>query len=107
MFGDSSGGVIVGVGTSRTGNSVTEPNGQTTYETWEFWYDPRIEALKKGVSITGGGISSQAASSFGSSATSGQPNSSTSPSPTGPTTPANPSSPNSPGSNSPFSSSPF
>jgi type II secretory pathway pseudopilin PulG len=75
MFGDSTGGVIVGVGTSRTGASVTEPNGQTTYETWEFWYDPRIEALKKSVSLTGGGMSSQAASSFGQDATSGQPNS--------------------------------
>jgi type II secretory pathway pseudopilin PulG len=75
IFGDSTGGVIVGVGTSKTGKSVTEPNGQGTYETWEFWYDPRIEALKKGVSLTGGGVSSQSASSFGSNAVTGQPNS--------------------------------
>jgi type II secretory pathway pseudopilin PulG len=101
MFGDSTGGVIVGVGTSKSGDSVTEPNGQTTYETWEFWYDPRIEALKKGVSITGGGISSQAASSFGSSATSGQPNSSSGTTTTSPTTPSGPTS-NSPSSSSPF-----
>jgi hypothetical protein len=106
MFGDSTGGVIVGVGTSKTGNSVTEPNGQTTYETWEFWYDPRIEALKKGVSLTGGGISSQAASSFGSDATSGQPNSTTGTPTTNPTTPTNPANPNSPG-NSPLNSNPF
>ena len=99
MFGDSTGGVIVGVGTSKTGDSVTEPNGQTTYETWEFWYDPRIETLKKGVSITGGGVSSQAASSFGSSATSGQPNSSTGTTTPSPTTPPSPTSPN---SSSPF-----
>jgi type II secretory pathway pseudopilin PulG len=88
MFGDSTGGVIVGVGTSRSGASVTEPNGQATYETWEFWYDPRIEALKKGVSLTGGGISSQAASSFGSDATSGQPNGIT-PGPAAPNPPPN------------------
>jgi type II secretory pathway pseudopilin PulG len=75
IFGDSTGGVIVGVGTSKTGKSVTEPNGQGTYETWEFWYDPRIEALKKGVSLTGGGVASQSASSFGSNAVTGQPNS--------------------------------
>jgi type II secretory pathway pseudopilin PulG len=74
MFGDSSGGVIVGVGTSRSGESVSEPNGQTTYESWEFWYDPRIEQLKKAVSITGGGVSSQSASSFGQNIN-GQPNS--------------------------------
>jgi len=66
MFGDDAGGgPIVGVGTSRTGQSILEPNQQTTYETWEFWYDPRIELLKQGVSITGGGLSSTSASSFG------------------------------------------
>jgi type II secretory pathway pseudopilin PulG len=65
MFGDSSGGVIVGVGTSRSGDSITEPNEQVTYETWEFWYDPRIENLKKGVSLTGGGISSGSATGLG------------------------------------------
>jgi len=79
-------GVIVGVGTSKSGDSVTEPNGQKTYETWEFWYDPRIEALKRGVNVTGGGITggapgagvgSQSASSFGQSATSGASNSPT------------------------------
>jgi type II secretory pathway pseudopilin PulG len=65
IFGDSSGGVIVGVGTSKSGDSVTHPNEQETYESWEFWYDPRIEALKKGVSLTGGGISSGAATGLG------------------------------------------
>ncbi len=75
MFGDSSGGVIVGVGTAKSGTSVTQPNGQTTYETWEFWYDPRIEMLKQGVNLTGGGISSTSASSFGQNAVTGQPNS--------------------------------
>ena len=77
-------GVIVGVGTSRSGTSITEPNQQTTYETWEFWYDPRIELLKQGVNVTGGGMvggstgsamGSQSASSFGQSGTTGQPNS--------------------------------
>jgi type II secretory pathway pseudopilin PulG len=74
-FGDGTGGVIVGVGTSKSGDSVTAPNGQTTYETWEFWYDPRIELLKKSVNITGGGMASQSASSFGQNAVTGQPNS--------------------------------
>ena len=68
MFGDNAaGGIIVGVGTARTGNSVLTPAGQETYETWEFWYDPRIELLKSKVSILGGGISSQPATSFGGS----------------------------------------
>jgi type II secretory pathway pseudopilin PulG len=73
-LGDGTGGVIVGVGTSKSGESISEPNGQATYETWEFWYDPRIEMLKKSVSITGGGMSSQSASSFGQGLN-GQPNS--------------------------------
>ena len=103
MFGDSTGGVIVGVGTSKTGKSVTEPNGQGTYETWEYWYDPRIEALKKGVSLTGGGVSSQSASSFGNNAVTGQPNSGAAGTAgTGSTVPTGPTS-NSPAS----SSSPF
>ena len=63
MFGDSSGGPIKGVGTSRTGESILTPNGQDTYETWEFWYDPRIELLKKNVNILGGGGPAGAASS--------------------------------------------
>jgi type II secretory pathway pseudopilin PulG len=74
-FGDGTLGVIVGVGTSKSGTSITEPNGQTTYESWEFWYDPRIEMLKQAVNVTGGGMSSQSASSFGQNAVSGQPNS--------------------------------
>jgi type II secretory pathway pseudopilin PulG len=78
-------GVIVGVGTSKSGTSITEPNAQTSYEAWEFWYDPRIEMLKQGVNVTGGGMTgsgttgsgmgSQSASSFGQSATSGVSNS--------------------------------
>jgi type II secretory pathway pseudopilin PulG len=68
-FGDGTGGIIVGVGTSKKGNSITEPNGQTTYETWEFWYDPRIELLKKAAQlqsgISSGAAGSTAASNFG------------------------------------------
>ncbi|HEY1742780.1 MAG TPA: type II secretion system protein [Granulicella sp.] len=86
MFGDSSGGVIYGVGSSRSGTSILNPNQQTTYETWEFWYDPRIERLYAmaqplgggGIgsqAATGSGIGSQSASSFGQNATSGQSNS--------------------------------
>jgi type II secretory pathway pseudopilin PulG len=66
MFGDSSGGPIKGVGTSRTGDSILTPNGQDTYETWEFWYDPRIELLKQNVNILGGGGPAGASSSMGS-----------------------------------------
>ncbi len=80
-------GVIVGVGTSKSGTSITEPNAQTSYEAWEFWYDPRIEMLKQGVNVTGGGMTgggapgsgmgSQSASSFGQNGVTGQPNSPT------------------------------
>jgi type II secretory pathway pseudopilin PulG len=74
-FGDGTGGIIVGVQPNKSGDSITNPNQQTTYESWEFWYDPRIELLKQAVSITGGGIASQSASSFGKDAVSGQSNS--------------------------------
>lgn len=75
MFGDSTGGVIYGVGPNRTGPSILNPNQQTTYETWEFWYDPLIELLySKASLIGGGGIGSQSSSSFGQNPTTGQQN---------------------------------
>ena len=78
MFGDSSGGVIYGVGPNRSGDSILNPNQQTTYETWEFWYDPLIELLyAKGVPTGGGGVGSQSASSFGQNAVTGQSNGAT------------------------------
>ena len=48
-FGAGSGtslGPIMGVGLNATGNSLLTPNEQTTYQTWEFLYDPRVELLK-------------------------------------------------------------
>jgi len=78
MFGDSSGGVIYGVGPNRSGDSILNPNQQTTYETWEFWYDPLIELLyAKGIPTGGGGVGSQSASSFGQNAVTGQSNGAT------------------------------
>jgi type II secretory pathway pseudopilin PulG len=44
-FGTPVSGAFMGVGSSATGNSIVEWNGQTTYQTWEFLYDPRIELL--------------------------------------------------------------
>ncbi len=80
-------GVIVGVGTSKSGPSISQPNAQTSYEAWEFWYDPRIEMLKQGVNVAGGGITgsgaagsgmgSQSATGFGQNGVTGQPNSPT------------------------------
>ncbi len=111
-------GVIVGVGTSRTGTSITQPNGQTSYESWEFWYDPKLDMLKQSVNVTGGGsgMTSQSASSFGQDAVTGQSNSGAgggsafgssfgSSSPGGSSLGS--SAPNGANSNSPFSSSPF
>ena len=96
-------GQIMGVGTSKTGNSILNPNAQTTYETWEFLYDPKIELLYAQSNITGGGsVTSQPASSVGSDAASGKSNSGSSSN--GTTTPTSPTN-NSPFSNSPFGSS--
>jgi type II secretory pathway pseudopilin PulG len=47
-------GPFVGVGSSATGKSILVVNEQTTYETWEFLYDPRIEALKAAAAMNSG-----------------------------------------------------
>jgi type II secretory pathway pseudopilin PulG len=75
-----SGGVgqIMGVGSARSGDSILTPNEQTTYDTWEFLYDPRIELLyAKSNILGGGGLGSQSASTFGSDAATGQSSSGT------------------------------
>ena len=67
-------GVIIGVGPARSGESILTPNGQKTYESWEFWYDPRIEQLYQKGQMNGAGstgLGSQSATSFGSMGASG------------------------------------
>ena len=71
-------GQIMGVGTAKTGTSIMNPNEQTTYETWEFLYDPKIELLYQQANILGGGaggsVNSQGLSNMGSSPGAGQSN---------------------------------
>jgi type II secretory pathway pseudopilin PulG len=75
-FGSGGVGQIMGVGTAKSGNSILTPNQQTTYDTWEFLYDPRIELMyAKSNILGGGGLGSQSAGSFGSDAATGQNNS--------------------------------
>lgn len=62
---NSGGGLIMGVGSSRHGESILTPNQQTTYDTWEFLYDPRIELLYAKSNILGGGIGSSSATGLG------------------------------------------
>jgi type II secretory pathway pseudopilin PulG len=62
------GGPFVGVGLPKEGSSITILNEQTTYNTWEFLYDPRIEQLyAKGALLGGGatGLGSAAGNSSG------------------------------------------
>jgi type II secretory pathway pseudopilin PulG len=73
-FGSGGVGQIMGVGSARTGESILTPNQQTSYDTWEFLYDPKIELLYAKANILGGGMSSQPASGFGNSID-GKPNS--------------------------------
>jgi type II secretory pathway pseudopilin PulG len=54
------GAPFVGVGSGAGGNSILELNEQTTYNTWEFIYDPRIEQLKAKATLFGGGASTNA-----------------------------------------------
>jgi hypothetical protein len=78
-----SAGPFMGVGSSATGTSIITPNEQTTYQTWEFLYDPRIEKLKQAALLNGGARSLGAgtlgqSSGFGQSPSGfGQPPSST------------------------------
>jgi len=46
LFGSSGpggGGPFVGVSIPKTGDSITVLNEMTTYDTWEFVYDPRVD----------------------------------------------------------------
>jgi hypothetical protein len=73
-------GPIMGVGLNATGNSLLEPNEQTTYQTWEFLYDPRVELLKakqalnQGLGSAGAGALGQTPGGFGQSNGLGQSN---------------------------------
>jgi type II secretory pathway pseudopilin PulG len=67
-LGGASLGPIMGVGSSSTGNSILIVNEQTTYQTWEFLYDPRVEQLKAAAALNAG------AGSTGASSLGTQPN---------------------------------
>lgn len=60
------GAPFLGVGLPVAGDSVITVNEQTTYPTWEFLYDPRIEQLYAKASLFGGGPPSVSAGSLGS-----------------------------------------
>jgi len=62
------GGFFVGISSAKEGESIVVVNEQTTYQTWEFLYDPRIEQLKAKASLFGGGPTSTNSSSLGSAA---------------------------------------
>jgi type II secretory pathway pseudopilin PulG len=52
--GSGSSGPFMGVGSNAKGDSILVVNQQTTYETWEFLYDPRIEQLKAAAALNSG-----------------------------------------------------
>jgi type II secretory pathway pseudopilin PulG len=65
---------FVGVGIPKEGDSITILNEQTTYNTWEMIYDPRIEQLYAKGAMLGAGsnaLGSGSGSSIGSSSGSG------------------------------------
>jgi len=63
-------GPFMGVGSSASGESILVVNEQTTYQTWEFLYDPRIEKLKATAAMSAG-AGSVGASSLGTGSTTG------------------------------------
>ena len=48
------GGPIMGIGSSKTGDALLTVNGSDTYQDWEFLYDPRIEQLYAKGNLLGG-----------------------------------------------------
>ena len=101
-FGSGTGtsmGPIMGVGLNATGNSLLEPNEQTTYQTWEFLYDPRVELLKakqalnQGLGSAGGGALGQTPGGLGQSNGFGQSNGLGQPNGANPNSPSNPTGP--------------
>ncbi len=90
------GGAFVGVGSAATGPSILDLNEQTSYETWEFIYDPRIEQLKAAVNLFGAGSSSTGTTGLGSASGNVSPGlGGTAPTtaPAAPTSPASPTTP--------------
>jgi type II secretory pathway pseudopilin PulG len=64
-------GPFVGVGLVKEGDSILTLNEQTTYPTWEFIYDPRIEQMKAKASLFGGGPASTDAAGLGAASSTG------------------------------------
>jgi type II secretory pathway pseudopilin PulG len=65
--GSTGGAPFVGVGVPKEGDSITIVNEQTTYNTWEFLYDPRIEQLYAKGALMGGGAAGLGSASGNSS----------------------------------------
>jgi type II secretory pathway pseudopilin PulG len=93
------GAPFVGVGVPKEGESITVLNEQTTYNTWEFIYDPRIEQLYAKASLFGGAstaspglgsVSGQSSGYGGTPTTPGAPGTSSPTSPASPTSPTTP-----------------
>jgi type II secretory pathway pseudopilin PulG len=89
------GAPFVGVGIPKEGDSITILNEQTSYKTWEFIYDPRIEQLYAKGALFGGGSTGLGANSGSASGFGLTPGSSS------PTTPGFGTSPGTPGTSSP------
>jgi type II secretory pathway pseudopilin PulG len=64
MATSGSTGPFMGVGSSAKGDSILIVNEQTTYDTWEFLYDPRIEKLYAAAAL-GAGLNSGTPGSLG------------------------------------------
>ena len=67
------GAPFVGVGIPKDDESITVLNEQTSYKTWEFIYDPRIEQLAAAAGLLGGS-SANSGGSIGSGGFGSTPN---------------------------------
>ncbi len=66
-FGSTSlagtGGPFMGVGVPKSGDAIVVVNEQTSYQDWEFLYDPRIEQMYAKGNLLGGGVGTSGSSS--------------------------------------------
>jgi len=93
---------FMGVGLEASGDSIVVLNEQTTYATWEFLYDPRLDVMKaKALALNGGGIGSTPASSLGQTPGATGATGTTSPTGSTTTTPGATAPPSTPGGASP------
>ena len=65
------GGPVMGVGSAANGDAIVAVNDKSTYQEWEFLYDPRVELMRAKASLLGGAPQGGSTGLGGSTGTTG------------------------------------